>query len=463
MLVNIIRAQPSSRAVWHTLFLALALPACSDTAGAGEDLGGRGGSDLEGTISHLLRAEARPDPYVATIAYVDLEITGIERFSIEYGPSSEYGMETPSYAVEGDTMSIMLLCLQPGAEHHYRVIGTTADGQTLATDEQTVTTSSASFFDPGFETLVPPDESEEGYLLLGVPLGMGMESHAYLIDLEGNVCWYRPMGSVFESGLDVQRHPNGNLVVYQSDTNFFEEIGHSGAVVHEWRGLSESQTLNGHHITFVDEDRTLLLGYSASNGQPYDTFEIVDRNGIVHFSYGTNTIGDGADSLHPNSIVADQDGNVMVSLRNVDSVILIDRSGDNILWRLGGEWSDFTFVDDDFGGFSQQHDASLLPNGDVMLFDNGNEHNPPVSRVVRYRLDHEEKTATLVWEVRHEPDLFCEGGASAQYLDNGNTLIGWSLGGVVTMVDPDGQVLWEIRTLRGVFYRAHWMPTLYGP
>ena len=42
-----------------------------------------------------------------------------------------------------------------------------------------------------------------------------------------------------------------------------------------------------------------------------------------------------------------------------------------VIWKLGGRDSDFSFVDDPFGGPCAQHTAAVLPNGHVLLFDDG--------------------------------------------------------------------------------------------
>jgi hypothetical protein len=65
-------------------------------------------------------------------------------------------------------------------------------------------------------------------------------------------------------------------------------------------------------------------------------------------------------------------------------------------------------------------------------------------------LDEVNKTATNVWEYRHDPDIFTATMGSAQRLANGNTLIGWGLSSMygtsaVTEVDPAGNVVLEMK------------------
>jgi hypothetical protein len=56
------------------------------------------------------------------------------------------------------------------------------------------------------------------------------------------------------------------------------------------------------------------------------------------------------------------DGNILASLRSVSAVIIIDRGTGEVIWHLGP------------GTVAQQHCASELPDGRILLFDNGTFH-----------------------------------------------------------------------------------------
>ena len=96
-----------------------------------------------------------------------------------------------------------------------------------------------------------------------------------------------------------------------------------------------------------------------------------------------------------------------------------------------------------------QHDARRLENGNIILFDNGVTHNPPVSRVLEYELDENEKNANLVWEYIHPDSLLGVAMGSVQRLPNGNTLINWGTisdnGAIITEVTYEGSIAFEIR------------------
>jgi hypothetical protein len=161
------------------------------------------------------------------------------------------------------------------------------------------------------------------------------------------------------------------------------------------------------------------------------------------------------DYIHVNSVVEDVDDNLLVSCRNTDQVIKINRKTGAIMWRLGGKAakrSDFTIVGDDvngFTGFSHQHSVFRARNGDIMMFDNGNLRPYPFSRAVAYKLDEKTMIATKQWEFQPQQKQFASTMGSVQELFDGNILIGWGsspTGLVATEVDRSNKIHAEIRT-----------------
>lgn len=161
------------------------------------------------------------------------------------------------------------------------------------------------------------------------------------------------------------------------------------------------------------------------------------------------------DYIHVNSVVEDFDDNFLVSCRNTDQVIKIDRKTGAIIWRLGGKAakrSDFTIIGDDvngFTGFSHQHSVFRSRNGDIMMFDNGNLRPYPFSRAVSYKLDEKKMIATKQWEFQPQQKQFAPTMGSVQELFDGHILIGWGstpTGLVATEVDRSNRIHAEIRT-----------------
>ena len=167
------------------------------------------------------------------------------------------------------------------------------------------------------------------------------------------------------------------------------------------------------------------------------------------------------DLIHANSIDVTPDGDWLISVRHFDEVIKIDRETGDVVWRMGGPEAannEFEFIDDPYNGFSHQHTAQILENGNLLLFDNGNLHDPQLSRVVEYEIDEENRTARLVWS--YDDGRFTPVSGSAQRLSNGNTIISWNaVSPNIIETTPEGEIVLEIHLPESyATYRAQLFP-----
>jgi len=135
------------------------------------------------------------------------------------------------------------------------------------------------------------------------------------------------------------------------------------------------------------------------------------------------------DVVHWNSV--DVKGNrVLLSFRHLDAIYMVNRKTGEIIWKLGGTQTpnSLEVVDDPEGQapLGGNHDARFNPDGTISVFDNNSGLNIP-PRAVRYEIDEEAGTATLV-ESLSDPDVpgsFCCG--SARRADDGSWLVAWPL------------------------------------
>ena len=135
---------------------------------------------------------------------------------------------------------------------------------------------------------------------------------------------------------------------------------------------------------------------------------------------------------HANSVEEMPDGNILLSFRNISTVAIVDRETGDVSWKLGPPT------------LAQQHAPTLLPNGNLLIFDNGThraDHPVPHSRVIEVDVN----TRQVVWSYRERrlPDFFSPFISNAQRLPNGNTLICEGSFGRIFEVTIDGQVVWE--------------------
>ncbi|HRG88869.1 MAG TPA: aryl-sulfate sulfotransferase [Chitinophagales bacterium] len=129
------------------------------------------------------------------------------------------------------------------------------------------------------------------------------------------------------------------------------------------------------------------------------------------------------DYCHGNSVSVANDGNYLISFRNMDAVYKIDRHTGQTIWILGGKSSAFRFVNS--RGLSGQHDVAQLPNGNITAYNNGNSIKPHVSEVVEYVIDTLHHTATNTTPYTTKAGLYSAGMGCFKIYKEKKALIGY--------------------------------------
>jgi hypothetical protein len=283
-------------------------------------------------------------------------------------------------------------------------------------------------------------------------------------------------GQVF----NFDRQPNGNFTYFSRYKNKYLELDTAYNLIDSFytgngyvTDLHELRVLTNGHALLMSYDKQFVdMSQYVPNGNPNALvtgliIQEIDENKNVVFQWRSwdhipitdamheNLTAPSIDYVHGNAIEIDNDGNLMISSRHLDEITKINRTTGEIIWRWGGKKNQFTFINDPIG-FCYQHGIRRLPNGNVILYDNGNYHTPQVSRAVEYALNEVNLTATKVWEYYNEPNIFGSSMGFAQRLENGNTLISWgSTNPTLTEVKPDGSKALEITLPNQVYtYRA---------
>ena len=119
------------------------------------------------------------------------------------------------------------------------------------------------------------------------------------------------------------------------------------------------------------------------------------------------------DYMHLNSICIDStDNNLIVSFRNLNEIVKLNRVTGQIMWRLGGANSDFPQTADQ--SFLRQHFARVIENGKTLIFlDNGIKGVRENSRVLEFQLDEQSKTISS-FKSYTIPDIFVQFAGSVQ-------------------------------------------------
>ena len=163
------------------------------------------------------------------------------------------------------------------------------------------------------------------------------------------------------------------------------------------------------------------------------------------------------DYAHINSVQVVDDADIIIaSFRGCSQVWRIDRETGAGEWLLGrsnrsdAEWESqkgirtLKIVGDPYGEFCGQHSARLIPNGHLVLFDNGWHclEDPETrdtqrtdwgfSRVVEYALDIDNGEAVFVRQhcLGNECEQFSEAQGHIHRMDSGHWLVSWGRGAV---------------------------------
>ncbi len=230
---------------------------------------------------------------------------------------------------------------------------------------------------------------------------------------------------------------------------------------------------NGHAFVMTADAQQIDMDTVVPGGQPGATvvgfvFQELDNNKDVVFQWRSwdhfeitdvseyeDITADLVDYVHGNSIEIESDTSLIISCRNMNEVTKIDRRTGEIIWRLGGENNQFTFVNDTLG-FDYQHDARILSDGNLSIFDNGQHHpDPKFSSGVEYEIDEENMTATMIRRWRTDPDIWSVIMGNMQEVETGGRVIGWGSGVPgITEFHPDGSVALEVY-FDNMNYRAY--------
>ncbi|KAF4121898.1 Arylsulfotransferase (ASST) [Geosmithia morbida] len=310
-------------------------------------------------------------------------------------------------------------------------------------------------------TGVDKEKSFGGYTLL-CPL---TSSRAHLIDIDGNEVhtWKLP-GRI---GRHARILPSGNLAVNTLRPGpypfaFFHKYG--GGVMSELDPegniLRQFTDPMGHHDQYHFGDGRIIYaslealspedskgvlggvpGTEAAGGVTYaDTINEVDGEGNVVWQWKVSErLPRDEFPLQPhytrehypliNSVYPMRDGkHVLASMRSVSAVVIIEKETGDIVWKLKSDV------------LAQQHNATELESGNILIFDNG-AFREGESITYSRAIEVDRSTSQIVWEYRDKSQMhnfFTPFMGSAQRLDNGNTLLCESAFGRVFEVTSAG-------------------------
>lgn len=427
-------------------------------------------------VPEFLSVQIDSNEFNSLSASIRATVSNAEKLYIKFSSDSVNYEYSPIFSITANEVEIPLLGLKPNTTYSVNIIAISSTEDTARSEMVNFTSGDLPLEIPDLTIEIFQNLGSEFVLFGLVSQIPNSKGYCVIINNNGDIVWYREFASPV---VDFQKQKNGNYTVFSSDDGsppHFYEMDQLGRIIHEFEARPgfttdshELRLIDGGYCLFSLEFREMDLtefgGYSNASVRgtgielfrlgkspfywsPFDHFLVTDAT----YDIPLNT--QNVNPWHGNAIEIDTDGNLLISFRNCDEITKIDSYTGEVLWRLGGENNEFTFINDPLGGFSHQHGIRRLKNGNILMFDNGNLHSPPVSRAVEYALNEQTKIAEMVWNYTHTPAIFGFALGFAHRISNGNTLINYGTAQKIIEVDMAGNKLMEI-TIQDTNYFAY--------
>lgn len=415
------------------------------------------------------------------------------------GPGSDISQE---FSDDGLNHIVPVLGLYPNYDNSIDVYLVDDEGNNLSKTTLSVHTGALPATMPNYMHV---DNSDYAQMEPGVNLVSSLSTYPaapefpYIADNYGRIRWYLDFTNnaqlnklFYDCGLSRLR--NGNFYFADRASGHIYEVDILGKIIHTWSfpgydfHHEVTEMPNGNFLISVDKN-----GSTNVNGvTTYEDYVLeIDRNSnniLTEWdlkqsldAYRTALTANSADWIHVNGLTYDLSDHTIIISGRTQGVVKL--TFDNrVKWILGPHkgWgkngrnedlNQFLLTPLDSAGNKitdttytigytnhpnfewnwYQHCPILMPNGDVMVFDNGSVRNfnpagPLYSRAVEYKIDPVNMTVKQVWEYGKErgQDAYSMIISSVQYLPKTNHILfspgfyvpnGFNNGGKIMEID----------------------------
>lgn len=345
---------------------------------------------------------------------------------------------------------------------------------------------------PVVDVTVPATNPSAGDIFITSATGPGQDG-PMILEPNGALVWFKPVPTgVDTSDLRVQQYEGKPVLTWwegqiidghgRGDDYIYNTGYEPVATVHAGNGLQADL----HEFDLTAQGTALISAYEpihanlSSVGGPSEGLlndcmvqEIDVRTGLVMFewhalghiplSYSYAPVphlsGTAYDYFHLNSIQPQADGDLLLGSRNTWATYMISTAGGGTVWTLGGKHSSFTLGPG--VRFAWEHDAEVLPEGNVSIFDD--ESSPPESnqsRAIVIALNQTTHTATLARQLIHPGTrILTQSQGNAQALAEDEEFVGWGEVGYASEFSAAGALSFDMHLPPGgSSYRAYRMP-----
>ncbi|HRI21724.1 MAG TPA: aryl-sulfate sulfotransferase, partial [Panacibacter sp.] len=272
----------------------------------------------------------------------------------------------------------------------------------------------------------------------------------FMFDAFGDIRWYADFSRVtndlnnlfYDDGME--KLQNGNLYFGDGSTNKIYELDFTGKIINTW----DFPGYGFHHNVQEKPNGNFLVTVSKQGSPTVEDHIIeIDRNTkqiIRHWDlnqslqYSRQTLNDNTvDWIHVNAVLYDESDNTIIISGRTQGLVKLDQnnnvvwiSGCHKGWGIAGNGTDLNnfllqpldknnqpITDQsilngdtnspDFEWNWYQHAPLIMPNGHIMLFDNGGYNRnfgnaAPYSRAAEFEIDKTNKTIKQIWQYGKE-------------------------------------------------------------
>ncbi len=376
----------------------------------------------------------------------------------------------------GDMHTIPVLGLYTGYNNTVEIIFRDASGFEIKRKSYTIATSAlpASTY-----PAITIDTKKAAQMAKGMTLvsyygykDNSIPQTPFVFDAFGDIRWYLTFGTspvlnslFYDDGME--RLQNGNFYFGDINSNAIYELDFYGNIVNTW----PLQGYQFHHNVEEKPNGNFLVTVSKQGSSTVEDYIVeIDRSSKqiiktwdlnASLQYGRQVLKyDPVDWIHVNALLYDASDNTIIISGRTQALVKLD-ANNNVVWIMGCHkgWgnagnganlnnyllqpldkndqpiTDQNVLDGntnspDFEWNWYQHAPLLMPNGDIMLFDNGGDNrnfsgSGQYSRAVEYDINATNKTVKQIWEYGKErgASTFAHIVSDVDFLSNVNHVI----------------------------------------
>lgn len=411
-----------------------------------------------------------------------------------------------TYEIADTTLQCLPIVGLYAAYNNQIEIAFTRDGELLQTEELDIFTEALSPHIPEIQIDVPASDVIKPGLNLVNSFsnnGEAVPQRPFMFDEEGEVRWYLDyeghpqLGNLFYD-VGLIRLRNGNFAFGDGNSATLYEVDVMGEVINDWplKGFGFHHTLlekpNGNFVVTVNDwskptREDVILEIDRVSGDIVNIWDLNNSLERDRKALEIEGINLDVDWFHANGLFYDSAADEIIVSGRLQCVVKLSNNNE-VKWILGPHrgWTtsgngieldqflltpldadnqpiispdvlDGATSHEDFDWNWFQHSPQVLPNGNLLLFDNGFARNyrtwPWYSRAVEYKIDEAAKTVQQVWSYGAErTEIFSSIVSSVRFHEDENTVLmspgaagffGANFGKVVEVDRRTNEVLFE--------------------